>query len=241
MKFEKEYFVGIKDIGKDRYVTNAGFLGFLEEIASNHSHTVGYGVNDIENKKKVWLLMDWRLKVMERPTYGEKLTVKTWARPIEKHFFYTYRDFEVFKGEKRVAIATSKWVFFDLETQKITKITNEIIDLYQPEREQAFEENEIAKIKEPEEKNSLFQYEVKRADIDINKHMHNLNYLKVAYEALPEEVYFSKEKKNVRIMYKHQVLLGEKINCYYTSQDGKDIITMKSKDNCVLHAIVELS
>ena len=241
MKFEKQYTVGIKDIGNENHVTNAGFLSFLEEIASNHSNTVGYGVNDIPIKKKVWLLMDWKLQVLERPQYGEKLTIKTWARPIEKHFFYTYRDFEVFLGEKRVAIATSKWVFFDLITGKIAKITEEILNLYHPEAEQVFAENEIPKIKEPEEKKTQFCYEVKRADIDINKHMHNLNYLKVAYEALPEEVYLSEEKKNVRIMYKHQILLGDQINCYYTNQEGEDIITIKNKDDSVLHAIVELS
>lgn len=241
MKFEKEYFVGIKDIGKENHVTNAGFLSFLEEIASNHSATVGYGVNDIQSKNKVWLLMDWKLQVFERPQYGEALKIKTWARPIEKHIFYTYRDFEVFKGEKRVAIATSKWVFFDLQTNKIAKITDEILSLYHPEKEQVFEEKEIAKIAEPQEKNLNIQYEVKRADIDINNHMHNLNYLKVAYEALPEEIYFGEEKNNVRIMYKHQILLGDKINCYYTREENKDIITLKSNDNRVLHAIVELS
>lgn len=241
MKFEKEYFVGIKDIGKENYVTNIAFLSFLEEIASSHSNTVGYGVNDIKTKNKVWLLMDWKLQVFERPKYADKLNIKTWARPIEKHIFYTYRDFEVFCGEKRVAIATSKWVLFDLETRKIAKITDDIINLYKPEDEYVFEEKDIPKIKEPEEKQLPFTYEVKRFDIDINKHMHNLNYLKIAYEALPEEVYFSNEKKNVKIMYKHQILLGDKINCYYTRQEGKDIITIKSNDNSVLHAIVELS
>ena len=84
MKFEKEYFVGIKDIGKENHATNAGFLSFLEEIASNHSATVGYGVNDIQTKNKVWLLMDWKLQVFERPQYGDALKIKTWARPIEK-------------------------------------------------------------------------------------------------------------------------------------------------------------
>lgn len=71
--------------------------------------------------------------------------------------------------------------------------------------------------------------------------MHNLNYLKLAYEALPEEVYYSKEKDNVRIMYKHQILLGDKVKCYYTNIENKDIITIKSKDDSILHAIVELS
>ena len=60
MKFEREYAVGVKDIGINNQMTNLGFLSFLEEIASTHSNVVGYGVNDIETKKKVWLLMDWK-------------------------------------------------------------------------------------------------------------------------------------------------------------------------------------
>lgn len=241
MKFEREYLVGVKDIGMNNQMTNLGILSFLEEIASTHSHTVGYGVNDIKTKRKVWLLMDWKLQILERPRYGDTLKVKTWARPIEKHLFYTYRDFEIWNQDKKVAIATSKWVLFDLETNKIAKITEDIIHLYKPEVDSVFENEEILKIKEPEEQKLVLEYEVKRADIDINQHMHNLNYLKLAYEVLPEKIYFGEEKSRVRIMYKHQILLGEKVNCYYTSQEGKDTITIKSEDNKVLHAIIELN
>lgn len=241
MKFEREYYVGIKDIGLNGKMSNYGMLSVLEEIASAHSDIVGYGVNDIENKKKVWLLMDWKLKVLERPNYGSNIKVKTWARPITKRPFSTYRDFEVFDGEKRVAIAISKWILFDLETNKISKITDDIIDLYKPENEKVFEEDEIEKLKETKELDGYIEYDVKRADIDVNKHMHNLNYLKLAYEALPEKVYDSEEKNNVRIMYKHQILLGEKVKCYYNNQENKDIITIKSCDDSILHAIVELS
>ena len=122
MKFEREYYVGIKDIGLDGKMSNYGILSILEEIASTHSDTVGYGVNDIEKKKKVWLLMDWKLQVLERPKYGNAIKVKTWARPIAKRPFSTYRDFEIYDGEKRIAIATSKWILFDLETNRIAKI-----------------------------------------------------------------------------------------------------------------------
>lgn len=241
MKFEREYYVGIKDVGLNNKMSNYGILSCLEEIASSHSDKVGYGVNDIESKKKVWLLMDWKLKVIERPEYGSKIKVETWARPIEKRPFSTYRDFKMFNNGKISAIGTSKWILFDLETNKIAKITEDIIDLYKPEPEKVFEKDEIEKLKEVDELNSYIEYDVKRSDIDVNKHMHNLNYLKLAYEALPEEVYYSKEKDNVRIMYKHQILLGDKVKCYYTNIENKDIITIKSKDDRILHAIVELS
>ena len=241
MKFEREYYVGIKDIGLDGKLSNYGMLSILEEIASSHSDTVGYGVNDIEEKKKVWLLMDWRLEVFKRPKFGAKLKIKTWARPIGRQLFSTYRDFEIYEGDKKVGIATSKWVLFDLETNRIAKITDDIIDLYSPEEKNVFEETEIKKLKEPQNLEQYIYYDIKRADIDVNKHMHNLNYLKLAYEALPEEVYYSKEKNNVRIMYKHQILLGDKVKCYYNNIENKDIITVKSQDDSILHAIIELS
>ena len=123
-------------------MSNYGILSCLEEIASSHSDKVGYGVNDIESKKKVWLLMDWKLKVIERPEYGSKIKVETWARPIEKRPFSTYRDFKMFNNGKISAIGTSKWILFDLETNKIAKITEDIIDLYKPEPEKVFEKDE---------------------------------------------------------------------------------------------------
>ena len=36
MKFEREYLIGIEDIGKDNKITNLGFLNYLEEIACSH-------------------------------------------------------------------------------------------------------------------------------------------------------------------------------------------------------------
>ena len=146
MKFEREYYVGIKDIGLDNKMSNYGMLSILEEVASTHSDTVGYGVNDINTKKKVWILMDWKLQILKRPNYGSILKVKTWARPIEKKPFYTYRDFEVFENGDLVAFATSKWILFDLQTNRISKITDDIINLYKPESTRVFEEIEIEKI-----------------------------------------------------------------------------------------------
>lgn len=240
VKLEREYQVGIKDIGMNNEMTNYAFLSFLEEIACTHSDIVKYGISDISTNKRVWLLMDWHLKVLERPKFGEKLTIRTWARPIQKNLFYTYRDFEVLSNNKKVAIATSKWVLFDLETKRIAKIENSIISRYNPEEEFVLEQD-IPKIKEPTEIIQKEKYIVKRSDIDINKHMHNLNYLKVAYEVLPEEEYFKEEKNEIRIMYKHQILLGETVNCYYSKEENKQTISIKSEDDKILHAIVELS
>lgn len=240
MKIKARYKVGIRDLGNENKMSNIAFLGYMEELACLHSDSAGYGVNDINTKNKVWLLMDWRLKVFKRPKYGDFIDVYTWAKPSEREMFYTYRDFEIYVNGEKIAIATSKWVLFDLKENKISKITSDIISLYNPETKSVFEESSIRKIKEPEIKELNFVYKVRRQDIDINKHMHNLNYLNLAIESLPEDVYLQSEKNNVRIMYKHQILYKESVNCYYSCEDGKSIVTIKSNDDGIIHAIIEL-
>mgnify|MGYP000793189242 CR=1 FL=1 len=43
-----------------------------------------------------------------------------------------------------------------------------------------------------------------------------------------------------KITYKKEIKLGEKVNCKYVEQDGKYVIVIKSEDETVIHAIVEL-
>lgn len=240
MIFENNYQVEIKDVGKNNDVTNKSILGYFEDIACLHSANVGYGPDDTENKRKVWLLSEWKLEVIKRPHFGDKLKVKTWAK--DKEICSTYRDFEMLdKNNNIVAKATSKWIFFDLDVNRISKIEDNIISLYNPEEKSVFEEKKLEKLKEPENSKMIYEYTTRRLDIDINNHMHNLNYLSLAYESLPEDVYNSQEYNNVRITYKKEIKLGDRVKCLYTNIDDKHIITIKSFDDKKIHSIIELS
>ena len=79
-----------------------------------------------------------------------------------------------------------------------------------------------------------------RKDIDINGHMHNLYYIDLAYEALPEEIYEKRPFNNVRVVYKKEIKLKETINCYYSFESNKHIITIKNNDDTIIHAIIKL-
>ena len=206
MTFIENFKMGLTDIEKDNKIKNIAILKMLENIGSYHSDIAGYGTNDIPIKKLSWILLDWKLKVIKRPTYGENLEIHTWARVANK--FFTYRDFEIYDGNKNLcAIATSKWTLVNIEEGKMSKITEDVINSYKPEEKEVFEKEKLEKLQEPKEFISNITYTVKRKDIDINKHMHNLYYLDLAYEALPEDVYNTNIFDNVRIMYKKEIKL----------------------------------
>lgn len=241
MIFEQDFKMGVKDIGKNNLIKNRSILEMLENIGAYHSDKVGYGANDVPQTKVVWILLGWKLNVIKRLKYGQTIHVKTWGRDVAKAT--TYRDFELYDEQNNLwAIATSKWALVNSENGRLTRITEEMKNKFDMETKSIFENREIKKIQLPSEQNytNSIDYTVTRRDIDINGHMHNLYYLDIAYEALPEEVYLNRPYNNVQIQYKKEVKQGETVRCKYALYEGKHVVAIYSEDEKILHAVVEL-
>ena len=240
MIYKEKFKIGLKDIGKENKINNKAILECLENIACYHSDSLGYGINTSDITHATWLLLDWKLKVIKRPKYGQILDIRTWSRYIIK--CYAYRDFEIYdENNELCAIATSKWLLTNNQTRKIAKVEQEMADKYESEPERCvFADAEIEKITAPEVYKNSIIYQIKRKDIDIIGHMHNLYYLDLAYEALPEEVYEQRPFDEIRIMYKKEIKLGENVICKYTYENDKHIVVIQSEDERILHAIVEM-
>ena len=240
MIYKEKFKIGLKDVWKGKEVSNKAILEYLEDIASYHSDSVGYGINTTDFTHLTWLLLDWKVKIIKRPEYGQILEIHTWSRNIVK--CYAYRDFEIYDENNNLCvIASSKWLLINNQTAKIAKIEQKMADKYESELDKSvFEEREIEKIKEPENYKSSIIYQVKRKDIDVIGHVHNLYYLDIAYETLPEEIYEQRPFNEVRIMYKKEIRLGDSVKCKYAYQNNQHIIVIKSKDEKTLHAIISL-
>ena len=240
MIYKENVKIGLKDVWKGNEVSNKAILEYLENVAAYHSDSVGYGINTSEETGSSWVLLDWKVEVIKRPQYGQTLDIHTWSRKIIK--YYAYRDFEVYDSENNLCvIATSKWLLINNKTGKIEKVEKQMADKYETEtQKQVFQDENFEKLKIPEfYKNSII-YETKRKDIDIIGHMHNLYYLDLAYEAMPEEVYDQRPFSKIRIMYKKQIKLGDVVMCNYSYVDNKHVIVIENKDNKQLHSIIEL-
>lgn len=237
MIFENKVKIGLKDIGIEGLCSNKAILGILEDTAGFHSDCAGYGVSTMPQTKITWVLLDWKVEIHKRPQYGEELTVKTWTKHPER--YHVSRDFEVInKNGESIILATSKWVFIDLQENSIKQVPNEVIEKYGPEDEKnAFEDEKLEKTKIPEEFDMEKVFEVSRNNIDINKHMNNVYFLDYAYNIIP---FSEKEFSNIRITYKTEIKYGNKVKAFYKQQEGKNIVVLKTEDEKKIHAIIEL-
>ena len=244
MIFTENFKILSKDIGKDNLIINRGILEIFENLGLHHADLAGHGANDIKKIGLSWIVLDWKVKVLKRPKYGQNLTAKTWGRVMDERRkkLFTYREFEIFDEEGNLCvIATSKWVMMDINTWKLAKLGDEILEKYGPEDKYLFDSPELERIKVPTEFSNEITYKVSRKDIDYNGHVHNLYYLDLAYEALPEDVFNNRPYDNFRINYKKEIKYGDLIKCKYSFVDGKHFVTIcGAEDEKKINAIVEL-
>ena len=238
MKYIEKFKFRLDDMDQNGELKNESILKILESIAGYHSDAIGYGYLNLSDKKIGWILLDWRIEVIKRPKYPEELTITTWGRKMIK--CYTYRDFEIRNESGELCIkASSKWTLFDLATGKLAKLTEEIVDSFNPEEISVFEED-FSKLKQPDKIDSKIDYTIRKSEIDSNGHLHNTCYLNLAYEVMPEELFFEDSLNNMRISYKKEIKYGETVECRYSYEEDKHIVTIVSKDGENVHAILQL-
>lgn len=238
--FTYNYKIKYSDVGTNNKLTLRAFVETLQEAAIGHSEIAGYGVNNIEKTHIAWLLLDWKVHIISYPHSNESIIVKTWPRVFDR--LYSYRDFEVYdKDNNLIAIASSKWFAIDTESKKIKKLTPEITDAYgEPVTKSVFDEPFKNKITTPDNFKLNFKCTTQRRDIDTNGHVNNLNYIDYALETLDEKTFNNTVFNNLEIVYKKEIKLKENINCYYSLENNKHIVTIKSEDDSTIHAIVKL-
>lgn len=238
-KYECKVKIQFSDIDENNMLSTKGLIRILGEIAGVHSDAVGLGLNDIPKTHLTWMVLNWKVKLFSRPSWNSELTIKTWASTFSKAF--SLRDFSVYdKDNNKVAIATSKWILVDSEKYSITRISPEIINAFGEVQESVFDVGVNDKEKEPENSKFIYDYQIKRRDIDTNHHVNNLYYVDFAYDALPEEL-LNNSFDNIEIIYKKQIKLNDKIKCFYAYDEAQNqhIVTIKSEDLNTLHSILK--
>lgn len=240
--FEESYITSFSQTGVHNVLTNKSLLSLMEIVACAHSAYCNFTFGDLAKDNLSWIILDWKLKVFKRPVADQKIVIKTWGRFHNKLF--VIRDFKVIDDKGDIlAIASSKWCLVDTKIRKIAKMPDNIEEIYHGFRDESVFENEsfdrlvIDSKLTPVDSDT---YKIRRFDIDINKHVHNLNYLNFAYELLPFDVFMGDELNNLKITFKKEIKYGETIKSYLYFDNNAYTIVTKSEDDKILHSIVKL-
>lgn len=238
MVYEHDFEISLEDIDKNSYMTNKAILHYFENSATYHSDSVGFGIKNVEKTCRSWIMLEWKVKILKRIKYGEKIKIRTWSRSIIK--FFAYRDYELINEAGEICvIGTSKWALFDINKRRVTVVSDEEKNKYESEDRCVFEDKEIEKISIPEDFENEITYKVLRRDIDFNGHVHNLYHFDLAYEVLPEDIYNNSTFDNFRVSYKKEIKLEDTVVSKYSFYNNKHVVVLTNNNN-EIYSLVEL-
>ena len=225
MIFERKHKIGIDEVNRKFKMTNESMLTTFQNLASFNSDVVGYGVYDVPKTGKTWIVVDWKLRVLRRPRYGEDVMVRTWGRKTQG--LISFRDFEIRSDNELCAVATSKWMLIDLVTRKPIEITNDIIDAFGIHNElEVFIDEEFETIKPLDTYDKELKINIRKSDLDFNNHVNNIKY----FDYL-NELGFNKNYNDVRISYLKEIKEDEDVSIYMSEVEDTDHYLIKNSND----------
>ena len=121
--------VAYGDIDQNLHLTLRGAMGMMQESAIIHSSRSGYSIFDEPRTHVVWMLVDWRVRMVGTATWNDPVTVETWPWTMKKvtsERCFVHRNAE---GQP-VALAESNWILVNTDTGRVSRIGPEVAAAY---------------------------------------------------------------------------------------------------------------
>ncbi len=240
--YNKEVFVRYSEMDYQKLLKPSSFLNFLQDVATVAADKAHFGYNEVYPKNLGWFLLKYHMEFSNYPKNVENLLIKTEARGYNKLF--AHRDFEIYNNENKELIGRviSYWALVNF-VDKSMHSPGEIF----PDRFSKVEKREddlnFLKVHSPERVDYSEEFKVRYDDIDVNKHVNNMNYIVWAFEALPKEFRDSYKPKTIDMVYKKEIQYGNTVLSEVELNENIAKISVKNKTTneelCVILAEFE--
>ena len=100
MVVTEKFYIGYRDVDSNLKITNTAILNIFEDIAGIHASMAGQGFS--KSSKTTWVLTGYKVKILKRPEFGERVTVNTWSTELKN--ITASREFEILNEKNEVLI-----------------------------------------------------------------------------------------------------------------------------------------
>ncbi len=193
--------------------------GLFQEVAGNHADAKGFGFEQMFKKGCIWVLSRLRIEIERMPRWGEQINISSWVVSREKNV--SRRDFIVKDAQEHCIIsAMSGWMLIDLKTKRPAKLEN--IEMKLPVLPDNLAiKGDITKIALVDIVELKSDYMVKYSDLDINKHVNNVQYIRIFQDAFPYNWIKSKKIKSFEINYLAEAAIADALEIVTGKAQGE--------------------
>lgn len=172
----------------------------LQESAARHAVALGVGADILAPLGLAWVLVEWRLELDAVPGWGDRVTVETWPSDLSERI--AARDFRLLgAGGETWGRATSQWVVIDVAKRRPVRMPEPVRAIRRPARGRALEEG-FVRLARPDPPEASLELPVRWSDLDANRHVNNLAYVRWVVESVPREVLRASAPRSLEISFR---------------------------------------
>ena len=179
-------------------------LEAMQEISGTHCALLGIGRDDLLKKGVVWVASRCELQMERYPRIGERITVRTFPRPVRLRFFPRYYLFLDAGGEV-IGKAGTLWLLMDIHTRQAIP-AGEIAALLPDNSDLPAPMPLPAAVGPLEGKESVSAYAPLYTDLDANGHVNNTRYADWLCNALGVDCMQKHQLRSLVLNYNAEVL-----------------------------------
>jgi medium-chain acyl-[acyl-carrier-protein] hydrolase len=157
--------------------------GYLQEIAGQHATALGCGIEVLQARGLTWVLARQRVEVPTPVRLGDELEIETWPSGVER--LLVSREFTVRRGGEQVARATTAWLVLDVAARRPVR-PDAVLDPSLRPRLTSLAPLAL-RLAAPAPSAAERRFDVRYADIDLNRHVNNTSYVAWALECISPE------------------------------------------------------
>ena len=127
-KFEIEKTVQKKHLDDLNHVNNVQYLYWVQEVSQAHWDNLIHKKKFLE--KGIWVVRSHKIEYKNLTKLNDKIIISTYVKNVKGYLSERIVVIKLKKTEKILVKCLTEWCFIDLKTQKLKKIPQEIIKLF---------------------------------------------------------------------------------------------------------------
>jgi len=206
--FSKDFTISSYNLNPRGQARLTSMADFFQEMAYHHAGQLGFGFDDMNQRKTMWVLSRMRIRIDSYPGWDDKVSVETWHKGMDRLF--GLRDFRIMNHAGNVlGMASSAWLILDSETRRPVRPASDV--LHEGVGTESVFEEKLDKIQLPGQMTEMVQRKVQFSDLDIVGHVNNVKYMEWCIDAIMTSDSMEREIRELEINFMHEALLGDTI------------------------------
>ncbi|HAS88321.1 MAG TPA: acyl-ACP thioesterase [Desulfovibrio sp.] len=179
----------------------------LQEAATAHADSLGFGIEDMSKLGCFWVLTSMRIEIAELPLRAKTFSLTTWSRGAKK--LRAFRDFSgCNENGHEIVRASSEWMVLDSETRK-PMVIDPKLNFHAQDRYVFPDVMKRLRPGTPEKE--VRSLNVGYSSLDVNGHVNNTEYLRWSFDGMRPHGFDQNKVKSIRIAFLSEVFEGNAV------------------------------